>query len=80
MPYYWFRWTDVAQTKVEDHGITVNEFEAVVSQPVSTATSRSTGRPIAFGFGDDGRMIACVYEQLNELEVIPITAYEVDDD
>ena len=63
---------------MEAHGISLTEFEAIVSNPLSTNFSRTTGRPIAFGFGDDGRMLACVYELENDFDVIPITAYEVD--
>jgi uncharacterized DUF497 family protein len=79
MPFYRFIWNDVAQIKVEEHGVTLDEFENIVSHPMEVEASRSTGRPIAFGFGDDGRMIACVYEPVNELEVVPITAYEIED-
>ncbi len=61
MPFYNFIWTDVNQPKVEEHGVTLDEFEAIVCDPLEESTSRSTGRPIAFGYGDDGRMLACVY-------------------
>jgi len=31
---------------------------------------------IAFGRDDEGRYLACVYEQIDETTVIPVTAYE----
>lgn len=78
MPYYRFLWDEMSQTEVEEHGVTLDEFEAVVCDPMAVEVSRSTGRPIAFGFGDDGRMLACIYEVVDDYDVIPITAYEVD--
>jgi hypothetical protein len=80
MPYYTFIWTDVAQSKVEANGVTLDDFEDVVCHPLSPATSRSTGRPMAFGWNSEGKMIACVYEKVDELQILPITAYEVDDE
>jgi len=38
--------------------------------------SRSTGSPIAFGVISDGRTVAVVYEQVDDVPVYPITAYE----
>ena len=80
MPEYRFLWTDISQEKVQEHGVTLDEFQAVVCDPMWTDTSRSTGRPIAFGLSDDGRMLACVYELVDEVDVIPVTAYEVEDE
>ena len=79
MPYYRFIWTEISKAKVEAHGVTLDEFEAILCDPLHTDISRTTGRPIAFGFGEDGRMLACVYELEDDFDVIPITAYEVDD-
>jgi len=79
MPYYRFLWTDDTQEKVESHGVTLDEFEAIVCDPRDTGISKSTGRPVAFGRGDDGRLLICVYELIDDFDVIPITAYEVDD-
>ena len=78
MPYYRFFWDEASQTEVEEHGVTLDEFEAVVCDRMAVEASRSTGRPIAFGPGDDGRMLACIYEVVDDYDVIPITAYEVD--
>jgi uncharacterized DUF497 family protein len=79
MPVHRFIWTDVGQAKVEANGVTLDEFEAVVQKPLRTVRSRTTGRPIAIGIGDDGRLLACVYEQLDQWDVLPVTAYEVAD-
>ena len=50
----------------------------MVGDPVRVESSRSTGRPIAFGYTDAGRFLACVYELIDESTVYPITAYEVE--
>jgi hypothetical protein len=52
-------------------------LEDVVCHPVSTGKSRSSGLPAAFGYASDGRYIIAVYEQLDELTVVPVTAYDV---
>ncbi|MHB0961415.1 MAG: hypothetical protein ACYC0X_34600 [Pirellulaceae bacterium] len=41
--------------------------------------SRSTGLSIVFGFTPDGRFILVVYEQIDEVAIYPVTAYEVED-
>ena len=59
-------------------GITLEEFEAVVSSPLRTKKSRSSDRLIAFGYTSDGREVACIDEKVDELTVIPVTAYELE--
>ena len=39
--------------------------------------SQSSGRPCAFGYTPDGRYLICFYEMLDELTILPVTAYEV---
>jgi len=78
MPYYFFIWTDENIRHLAEHGVTQEEFEAVVCSPESTDVSRSSGLPVAFGYTDEGRELACVYEVFDESEVFPITAYEVE--
>ena len=55
-----------------------DDFEQVVCDPVRVESSRSTGRPIAFGYTDEGRFLACVFDPMDETTVYPITAYEVE--
>jgi hypothetical protein len=77
MPYYEFIWTDEIITHLAEHGVGQHEFEAVVSNPRRVGMSRSTGRPCCWGEAADGRELFCVYELLDDLTVIPVTAYEV---
>ncbi len=77
MPFYEFLWTDEIVAHLEEHGISADEFEAVVRSPVRVGRSRSSGFPAAWGYTDDGRYILCVYEELNDITILPVTAYEV---
>jgi hypothetical protein len=49
----------------------------VLSDPLATDTSASTGRPIAFGFTRAGRKLAVVYEPVDSITLYPITTYEI---
>jgi len=78
MPFYFFVWTDENISHLAEHGVTQDEFEAVVCNPVATERSRSTGLPVAFGFTESERQLACIYEVIDEHEIFPVTAYEVE--
>ena len=62
---------------VEEHGITLDQFEAIACNPFRFEKSRSSGRRATFGYGDDGRKSVCVYEMIHKATVLPVTAYEV---
>ena len=78
MPIYLYQWLDENIEHVEEHGVTPEEFEAIVNRPLRKEVSNSSDRFIVFGYGDDGRELACVYEMLDADTVDPITAYEVE--
>ena len=77
MPYYDFVWTDEIVEHLAEHGVTPEDFEAVVSHPESRDKSRATKRPCCFGETPDGRYLYCVYEFLDDATIVPVTAYEV---
>ncbi|GDY09313.1 hypothetical protein LBMAG52_27990 [Planctomycetia bacterium] len=79
VPFYFYQWDNENEQHVAEHGITSEEFEEVVSDPVETQQSQSSGRPMAFGYTASGKYLACVYEFLDDVTVYPITAYEVED-
>ncbi len=63
-----------------DHGFTMDEVDEVLLNPNSTITeSRSSGRPITFGYTSTGRYIAVVWEHITDdpFTMRPVTAYEV---
>ena len=62
---------------IAEHDITKEEVEEVLENPDGIETSRSSGRPIAFGETSTGRLIAVIYEEIGEDTVYPVTAYEV---
>jgi hypothetical protein len=39
--------------------------------------SRSSDLPAVWGFTDDGRYVIAVYEEIDEITILPVTAYEV---
>jgi hypothetical protein len=77
MPFFLFIWSEEIEEHLSLHGVTPDEFEAVVCDPASLDRSRTTGREIAFG-EVNGRFLACVYELLDDTTVLPVTAYEVE--
>ena len=64
---------------ITGHGITIKEVEEVLLDRDSEDTiSRSTGRPITFGYTSSGRYLAVVWEHIDDdpLTIYPITAYD----
>ena len=62
-----------------EHGLTPEDVEAVICNPLEKTTSRSSGRPVATGYTPDGRLIFVVYEEIDECTVYPVTAYEAEE-
>jgi hypothetical protein len=78
MPYFEFLWTDDLVEHLAEHGVAPEDFEEVVGRPERRGQSRSSHRPCCWGETADGRYLLCVYECLDELTIVPITAYEVE--
>ena len=78
MPFYLFYWTEEIVDHLDQHGVTIDEFEAIVQRPDRNGYSRSSGRPFAIGQTEDGRTLLCVYEFVDETTIEPITAFEID--
>ena len=79
MPYFEFVWTEEIVEHLAEHGVNQQEFEHVVSNPDRVGLSRSTGRPCCWGETTEGRQLFCVYEYLDDMTIIPVTAYSVSD-
>lgn len=79
MPHYLFVWNDELISYLAEHGVTPEEFEEVVLAAKDVRQSWSSGRPIVFGPTSTGKYLACVFELLNNDEILPVTAYEVDE-
>ncbi len=89
MPWFDVRWIfpeDVADeadsnvAHIAEHGLAVDDVEWALQNPASDEEeSDSTGRPLVFGPAADGRLIAVVFEWIDEVTVYPITAYRVEE-
>ena len=77
--FFLFQWTSENEVHLAEHGVTPEEFAEVVTNPDFVQRSRSTGRPIAFGETSTGKYLACIYELIDDVIVLPITAYEPDE-
>jgi hypothetical protein len=77
MPYYEFHWNEEVIEHIAEHGISQDDFEHVVCNPLSKGFSRSSGLPAAWGYTADGRYMMAVYQELDEVTLLPVTAYEV---
>ncbi len=75
-------WTDGRDGNVQhiaEHGITPDEVEHVLANPIESDVSETSGRPIVFGYTAGGRFLAVVYEPIDETTVYPITAFDIED-
>ena len=77
MPAFDFIWTDEIIEHLVEHGISQDDFEHVVCEPTSKGVSRSSGLPCTWGYTRNGRYVIEVFEELDEMTLLPTTAYEV---
>jgi uncharacterized DUF497 family protein len=80
MPWYDIIWNYEPGGNVDhvaQHGLTPEDVEAVICDPLERTTSRTTGRPVVSGYTADGRLILVVYEEIDDVTVYPVTAYEI---
>lgn len=63
---------------IAEHGVTIEEVEAVSYAAEEVVASHSSGRPITFGETGTGKYIAVVFDVVDKdpLSVYPVTAYE----
>ena len=62
---------------IEEHGLTIEDVEEVLSSTTGEGTSDSTGRPCAWGYTLEGIYIIVVYDQIDEDTIRVVTGYEV---
>ena len=77
MPTFNFLWTEEIVEHLAEHGISQDDFEHVVCNPESKGVSRSSNLPCVWGYTDGGLYIIAIYEELDDLTILPVTAYEV---
>jgi len=64
---------------IADNGLSVGEVEHVVMNPDQHGKSRTTGRPMLFGYTPTGDYICVVYEEIDDITIYPVTAYILED-
>lgn len=62
---------------VAEHGLTPDDVDYVLANPLRHGVSRSSGEPVVFGYTPDGRYIAVIYSEVDDDTVYPITAYDI---
>ena len=81
VPYYDIIWNPEPGGNVEhiaEHDLTPDDVEAVLLHPVAEDISRSSGRPMVYGFTPDGRYSVVVYEEIDDHTLYPVTAYVIE--
>ena len=63
---------------VAENGLSVADVEQAVMNAERYGTSRSSGRPVLFGYTNGGDYICVVYEEIDDVTVYPVSAYILD--
>ena len=64
---------------ITDNGLSIGDVEYVVITTERYGKSRSSERPILFGFTEVGDYVCVVYEELDDITIYPVTAYILED-
>lgn len=78
MTWFDYLWLEGEDGNIE-HGLSQSDVEHVIENFIAENESRSSGRPVRFGYTPDGRYVAVVFEWIDDATVFPVTAYEVDE-
>jgi hypothetical protein len=72
-----YLWTDEIIAHLAEHDVSPEDFEYVLENPTMQGKSDSSGLPCVWGFTEDGRHLIAVYQRLDDLTLLPVTAHEV---
>ena len=72
-----YLWTDEIIAHLAEHGVSPEDFEYVLDHPSKKGKSESSGRPCVWGYTEDGRHLIAVYQRLDDMTILPTSAYEV---
>ena len=73
---HFFHWTDETIEKLAQHDVTPAEFEAAFE---AGEDIENRGRHDArIGYDSRGRLLFCVHQNLNGTDIVPITAFEIE--
>jgi hypothetical protein len=76
MPFYFFQWTDEVVDHLVANDVRQDEFEQVVCHARRFRHSRTTGNPVVAGYTDEGRYLVCVFQWIDRDTILPVTAFE----
>ena len=77
MPWFDFFWYGENLKHVGEHGVSREEFEEVVIAATETAIETSdSGSDMVRGETAAGRFLVCIFDQVDDVTIIPVTAYE----
>jgi len=62
---------------VEEHDLTTDDVDHVLTNYESKGKSKTSGRPCVYGHVPDGHHVVVIYEEVDDDTVTPVTAYEV---
>ena len=73
----YFDWTERRLEHIARHDVTLDEWEHVFDNFDIEDFSTTTGRPMRWGYTEEGRYLAVVFEWEGDYQtVIPITGYD----
>jgi hypothetical protein len=72
-----YLWKDEIIAHLDEHDVTPDDFEFVLDHPTKKGKSDSSGRPCVWGYTEHGRYLIAIYQRLDDLTILPVTAYEV---
>ena len=64
---------------IAENGLSIGDIEYVVMNPERYGRSRSSGRPVLFGYTEVGEYVCVVYEEIGDVAIYPVTAYILED-
>lgn len=76
MPEFSILYDELIEHHIARHDVTMDEFQQVVNNP-SFIISQDNDRMRAEGFTASGRYLACVYEVIDDFQILAVTAFEV---
>ena len=63
---------------IAQHGLTKEDVRCALENPIREDVSRSSGRPLVYGYTPDDILIVVLFERIDEQTVYPVTAYEIE--
>jgi hypothetical protein len=75
-----FYWCEESIEHVAHHDVTPEEFEEAFDSGADVVNrDLAGGHSARIGYDSRGRLLFVVYDDLNGIDIVPITAYEVDE-